>query len=88
MAKKKILPLGTKGYAVHKHYADSESKEGGRIIPCKLMTYSNEDGEVCPQYTSTLRGIQAQFTNQNHHIYNTLEEAIEAIKTKPVKKKK
>lgn len=76
MAKKKIiLPIGTKAFAVTKSWVDKNIQSAGaKVLPCKLITYMNIVGKVIPVYQSGKMEITT-----NHYIYNTLEEAVEAI---------
>lgn len=85
--KKSVTPLGTKAYAVSKAWIDKGAQSAGaKVIPCKLLTYENEGGKVTPIYKSLLS--KQELSEKNWYIYSTLDEAVEAIRSKPTKKKK
>lgn len=88
MAKKKtILPIGTKAFAVSKVWIDKGAQSSGaKIIPCKLLTYTNEGGKVIPLYKSTLS--KQELSENNWYIYSSLEQAITAISSKKPTRKK
>ena len=84
---KPVVPIGTKAFAVSKTWIDKKCQaSGAKVIPCKIVTYVNEGGEVSPLYKSLL-GDKTSITKDFHYIYDTLEEAVEAIRSKPTKKK-
>jgi hypothetical protein len=81
MTKNKILPLGTKAYAVHKNWISTKPLDGAIIIPCRLTTYVREGGKVLPLYQAGKNELK------NHFIFTSLEDAVKKITDKPVKKK-
>lgn len=88
MAKKKIEldPIGTKAFAVLKSWVDKDQQAAGaKVIPCKLITYVNQNGKVMPIYQSLLKK-GPEFTPENHYIYSELESAIKAIQGKSLVK--
>ena len=67
-------------YAIHKQYADSKTMFGGTVRVCRIKTYKNIEGEIHP--ILKVVGEKVELDTTNHYIYNTLDEAIEAIATK------
>jgi len=73
-----ILKIGTVVYAVHKSYV--ELNVGGKIIPSRIKTYENVDGEVRP--VLRVIGEKREVTHAFHNIYENFDDAIDAITTK------
>ena len=73
-------PINSLMYAVHKQYADSSTLNGGAVRVCRIKTYKNIEGEIHPLLKVV--GEQSLLDTRNHYIYNTLDEAIAAIRTK------
>lgn len=73
-------PINSLMYAVHKRYADSKTMFGGTVRVCRIKTYKNIEGKICP--ILKVVGESLELDTTNHYIYNTLDEAIEVIKTK------
>lgn len=86
MAKLTRTPLGTKAYAIHKNWIKDKPLDGAKIIPCKLLTYVREGGKILQVYQSTFPG-RNQLSEENYYIYSSLDEAVDAMKTKPIRKR-
>lgn len=79
----KLLPLGTKAFAVAKNFVDTgHHGAGAQVVPVKLLTYRNTGGIVQQIWESKKREI----TEEGWYIKSTLEEAVRLLKP-PVHKK-
>ncbi len=74
-----INKIGTRVYAVHKHYTTGKL-QGGRIKICRIKTYANQAGKIMP--VLAIVGQKEEIDNSTHCLHYTLVAAIEAIKTK------
>lgn len=80
---KPYWPIGTKVYAIHNHYVE-KSPIGGKIIPCKVVSYENIDGIVEPICRKI--GAKAEPSPHLHTFYIDLEEAFKVLSRNPKKK--
>ena len=76
-------PIGTKVYAIHNHYVE-KSPIGGKIIPCKVVTYENIDGIVEPVCRKIGSKVEPSITT--HTFYSDVNEAIKVLSRKSGKK--
>lgn len=76
-------PIGTKVYAIHNHYIEN-SPIGGKIIPCKVVSYENVGGRIEP--TCRKIGAKTEPHIGVHTFYLDLDEALKVLSRKPKKK--
>lgn len=76
--------IGMQLYCVHKSYID-KSLQNGVIVIGKVKTYCNIDGEILPVIREV--GARREIGHDTHYVYDRLDDAIDAISTKRVKKK-
>ncbi len=76
------LPIGTKVYGIHEHYVE-KSPIGGKIIPCKIVSYENVDGRIEPIYRKI--GAKVEPSIVTHRFYIDLDEAIKVLSRKTKK---
>lgn len=81
-----LLKIGSIVYAVHKTWVD-EKAPGSKIRVGKVISYENPRGEVLPIIKETTTG-KGLINVENNYLYNTIEDAIEAITIKKVIVKK
>lgn len=72
-----IHKIGTQVYAVHKAYVDNKSI-GGIVRVCKIKTYENIGGKILP-VLGIGKSNEIKLDRMNHYIYDSLEEAVNAI---------
>lgn len=75
-------PIGTKVYGIHNHYVE-KSPIGGRIIPCKVVSYENVDG--CIEPICRKIGTKIEPSIQTHSFYLDLEYALKILSRKTKK---
>lgn len=77
--KSKLLPLGTKAFAVAKNFVDKgHHGAGAQVVPVKLLTYRNNCGIVRQIWESKKREI----TEEGWYIKFTLEETVSLLTPK------
>lgn len=79
---KDYWPLGMKVYAIHNHYVE-KSPIGGKIIPCKVISYENVDGIVEPVCRKI--GSKVEPSIFTHTFYADLGEALKVLSRKTKK---
>lgn len=73
MKSKKLMPLGTKAFAVSKNFVDTgHHGAGAQVVPVKLLTYRNTNGTVRQIWISK----KTEITEEGWYIKQTLEEAV------------
>lgn len=79
--KKKEYPeIGTTLYCVYMTYID-DKMSGGKIIPCRVKSYQNIQGEIHPVLTE-IGNSRREVSPTTHYIYEDVRDAIAAIDTK------
>ena len=78
----KYWPIGTKVYAIHSHYVN-KSPIGGKIIPCKVITYENINGIVEPICKKI--GSKIEPGVSTHVFYSDIKEALKVLSRKTKK---
>jgi len=78
------LSIGSKIFLVHKRYVD-ENLENGKIIVCRVKSFCNKNGEIFPIYAEVGKASNSPDAAV-HKLYTSIEDAIDAIRTKPKKK--